>query len=87
MKKSFVKVEDFVFPPSVQADLFNYLKPEYQEFMKPILRVLKKPAQEELCSALLDWLEQGDTTPPADIALGGLFIYCITKIPTLNPRV
>ena len=49
--------KDFVFPPSVQADLFNYLKPTQQETLKPILRILKKPAQEELCTALLDNLE------------------------------
>ena len=47
----------FTFPPSIQSDLFNYLKPEQQETLKPILRVLKKPAQEELCEALLDYLE------------------------------
>ena len=39
------------FPPSVQSELFAYLKPEQQEFVKPILRMLKKPAQEELCVA------------------------------------
>ena len=43
--------------------------------MKPILRVLKKPAQEELCCALLDYLESGEAIPPADITLGGLFYY------------
>ena len=36
----------FQFPPSIQSDLFNYLKPEQQEYIKPILRVMKKPAQE-----------------------------------------
>ena len=63
------------FPPSVQSDLFNYLRPEQQEFVKPILRVLKKPAQEELCCALLDYLESGEVIPPADISLGGMFYY------------
>lgn len=50
-------MKNFVFPPSVQAELFNYLKPAQQETLKPILRILKKPAQEELCTALLDYLE------------------------------
>ena len=63
------------FPPSPQSDLFNYLRPEQQEFVKPILRVLKKPAQEELCCALLDYLESGEVIPPADISLGGMFYY------------
>jgi hypothetical protein len=68
MKKS-------VFPPSVQSDLFNYLKPEQQEFVKPILRVFKKSAQEELCSALLDYLETGEATLPVDFTLGTMFMY------------
>ena len=67
--------EDFVFPPSVQVDLFNYLKPEQQEFIKPILRVLKKSAQEELCCSLLDYLESGEVLPPSDLTLGALFFY------------
>jgi len=67
--------EDFNFPPSVQSDLFNYLKPEQQEFVKPILRVLKKPGQEELCTSLLDYLESGEIIPPADLTLGALFFY------------
>lgn len=66
---------NFVFPPSIQGDLFNYLKPEQQEEVKPILRVLKKPAQMELCCSLLDYMESGDTTPPQDITLAAIFMY------------
>ena len=69
------KDTNFQFPPSPQSDLFNYLRPEQQEFVKPILRVLKKPAQEELCCALLDYLEKGIELPPVDFTLSGLFIY------------
>ena len=47
----------FVYPPSVQGDLFNYLKPEQQETLKPILRIVKRPYQTKLCVALLDYLE------------------------------
>lgn len=65
----------FSFPPSVQSDLFNYLKPEQQEFVKPILRVLKKPAQAELCRSLLDYLESGEVIAPQDFTLGALFFY------------
>lgn len=65
----------FVFPPSIQSDLWNYLKPEQQEFIKPILRVMKKPAQEELCCMLLDYMESGEILPPEDFILGALFFY------------
>ena len=47
----------FVYPPSVQGDLFNYLKPEQQETLKLILRIIKRPYQVMLCEALLDYLE------------------------------
>lgn len=67
--------KDFIFPPSIQSALFEYLKPEQQEFVKPVLRILKKPAQAELCCTLLDYMEQGNATPPQDVTLGALFIY------------
>lgn len=67
--------EDFVFPPSVQVDLFNYLKEEQKEFIKPILRILKKPAQEELCCSLLDYIESGEVIPPSELITGTLFFY------------
>lgn len=47
----------FQFPPSVQQDLFGYLKPEQQAILKPILRLIKRPYQTVLCVALLDYLE------------------------------
>ena len=49
--------KNFTFPPSIQSDLFNYLKPGQQETLKPILRIVKRPYQEKLCEALLDYLE------------------------------
>lgn len=70
---------NFEFPPSIQSDLWNYLKPEQQEQMKPILRVLKKPAQCELCCSLLDYMEQGEATPPADITLAAMYMY-LTRV-------
>lgn len=66
---------NFQFPPSIQSDLFNYLKPEQQEAVKPILRVLKKPAQIELCCTLLDYMEQGEATPPTDLTLAAMYMY------------
>jgi len=65
------------FPPSVQSDLFNYLKPVQQEFLKPILRLLKPRAQEELCVALIDYLETGIPEPPVTFNLGIIFMYII----------
>ena len=52
-----VSKSGFVYPPSVQGDLFNYLKPEQQETLKPILRIIKRPYQAVICEALLDFLE------------------------------
>ena len=45
------------YPPSVQVDLFNYLKPHQQAILKPYLRIVKRPYQEKLCISLLDYLE------------------------------
>lgn len=73
--------KEFVFPPSIQSDLFSYLKPKQQEAIKPIFRVLKKPAQEELCCTLLDYMEQGEATPPADLTLAAIFMY-LTRMGT-----
>ena len=70
---------NFVFPPSIQGDLFNYLKPEQQEAVKSILRVLKKPAQMELCCTLLDYMEQGEATPPQDLTLAAMYMY-LTRV-------
>lgn len=67
--------KDFTFPPSIQSDLFSYLKPQQQEVVKPILRVLKKSAQEELCCTLLDYMEQGHATPPSDFTLAAIYMY------------
>jgi len=66
---------NFVFPHSIQSDLFCYLKPEQQSFIKPILRVLKKPAQEELCCMLLDYMETGEVQMTNDVVVGGMFGY------------
>lgn len=48
---------DSVFPPSVQSILWNYLKPQQQETLKPILRLIKPPYQTLLCISLLDYME------------------------------
>lgn len=48
---------DFVFPLSVQSELFAYLKPKQQNLLRPILRLIKRPYQAILCLSLLDYLE------------------------------
>ena len=48
---------EFKFPPSVQSDLFNYLSLAQQEILKPVLRIMKRPYQVQLCSSLLDYME------------------------------
>lgn len=63
------------FTPSIQSALFNYLKPEQQEFIRPILRVLKKTAQEDLCTSLLDYMETGKVIITDNVVLGGMFTY------------
>ena len=70
-----IKKDNFVYPPSVQSDLFGYLKPAQQEFVRPLLRALKKPAQEELCLMLLDYMETGKVDMGRDMVVGGTFIY------------
>ena len=45
------------YPPSVQSDLFNYLKPHQREAIRPYLRIVKPQYQEMLCVTLLDYLE------------------------------
>ena len=47
----------FEFAPSVQSDLFNYLKPHQRAAIKPYLRLIKRPYQEKLCISLMDYLE------------------------------
>jgi len=69
----------FSYPPSVQSELFGYLKPEQQTEIRSILRVLKKPAQVELCYALLDYLESGDLTAPQDFTLASIFNYLTSQ--------
>ena len=47
----------FEFAPSVQSDLFNYLKPAQRKAIRPFLQIIKRPWQEKLCISLMDYLE------------------------------
>ena len=47
----------FKWEPSVQSDLFGYLKPQQQAILRPYLRIVKRPYQQQLCVSLLDYLE------------------------------
>ena len=85
-------METTIYPPSIQSDLFAYLKEEQQVFIRPVLRMLKKRAQEELCCMLLDYLETGEVEMGNDVVVGGTFIY-ITRfgmsdtIKASDPRI
>lgn len=61
--------------PTVQVMLFDYLRPEQQEFIRPVLRAFKKKAQVQLCVALLDYMETGETLVPENIQVGAAFLY------------
>ena len=54
---------DFVFPLSIQSELFAYLKPKQQHILRPILRIIKRPYQADLCLSLLDYLEGNGNQP------------------------
>ena len=60
---------------SFQSTLFDYLNEEQREKIRPILRVLKKPAQVDLCVSLLDYLEAGLVEPPTRIPLRGFYYH------------
>ena len=60
---------------SFQSTLFDYLNEEQREKIRPILRVLKKPAQVDLCVSLLDYLEAGLVDPPTRIPLRGFYYH------------
>ena len=62
-----------------QADLWMYLKPEQQRVLRPILRRLRIPAQEDLCVALLDFMETGKQPQIDDVLIGGIFGYLTTN--------
>ena len=73
------KTEDakFTFAPSVQSDLFNYLKPHQQAALKPYLRLIKRPYQEKLCVSLLDYLEGHGLEPLTEPILHRLQTHII----------
>ncbi len=60
---------------SFQSTLFDYLNKEQQAMVRPILRVLKKGAQEELAVALLDHLETGACDHPTNFLLASIFAF------------
>lgn len=76
--------KDFNFPPSVQADLFNYLKPDQQKTLKPILRLIKRPYQKTLCVALLDYLE-GNGYQPLDEPILNQMHKSIIEVCEIHP--
>lgn len=65
---------DFVFPPSVQSELFAYLKPKQQNLLRPILRLIKRPYQVDLCMSLLDYLEGN-----GNLTTGNTLLDCLQQ--------
>ncbi len=61
--------------PTVQGLLFDYLRPEQQEFIRPVLRAFKKKMQVQLCVALLDYMETGEAVVPENIQVGAAFFF------------
>lgn len=55
--------QPFSFGPSVQVDLFNYLKPAQRKAIRPFLQIIKRPYQEKLCISLMDYLEGNGLNP------------------------
>ena len=53
----------FTWSPSVQSDLFNYLKPAQRKAIRPFLQIIKRPWQEKLCISLMDYLEGNGLNP------------------------
>ena len=53
----------FKWEPSVQSDLFNYLKPAQRKAIRPFLQIIKRPYQEKLCISLMDYLEGNGLNP------------------------
>lgn len=48
---------DFNFPPSAQSELFSLLNHDQQQAVRPVLRLVKRPYQTQLCTSLIDYLE------------------------------
>lgn len=85
MKKTFIPTEDFQYPPSVQNDLIQYLKPKRQKRMRAILRMLKKGAQAELAVCLLDFLETDNPVPPEKNAMLATIFWHIVNNEVIRP--
>ena len=62
----------FTWSPSVQSDLFNYLKPAQRKAIRPFLQIIKRPFQEELCISLMDYLEGNGLNPVSQPVLRSL---------------
>ena len=62
----------FTWSPSLQSDLFGYLKPQQREALRPFLRIVKRPYQEKLCASLLDYIEGNGLDPLSEPVLASL---------------
>ena len=76
-KSTSTEKKPFEFAPSVQSDLFNYLKPHQKAAIKPYLRLIKRDYQETLCTSLLDYLEGHGLEPLSEPVLNRLQTHII----------
>lgn len=77
MSKTITQTEALHYPPSVQDNLFQYLRPRQRKKVRAILRVLNKKAQSDLVVQLLDYLETGQPFPPEDDTLSIIYLHMI----------
>jgi len=68
------------YPPYVCHRLIEaYLRPEQTAVLRPILRILKKRYQIELCTHLMDYIETGVPRIPEHTTLGAIFMQ-LTRV-------
>ena len=81
-------IQPSTYPPSVQVDLFNYLKPQQREDLRPYLRLIKPQYQEKLCVSLLDYLEGHGLTTLSEPVLQMLqeHIVAVCRLRPLTSR-
>ena len=81
-------IQPSTYPPSVQSDLFNYLKPQQREDLRPYLRLIKPQYQEKLCVSLLDYLEGHGLTTLSEPVLQMLqeHIVAVCRLSPLTSR-
>lgn len=66
-------------PGALQHALFCYLKPAQQAHVRPMLRMFTPKQQDDLCVALLDYMESGVPSLPHESRARACFL-CLTRL-------